>query len=419
MHGSNFLHRDIAPDNIIIRPDGSPVLLDFGAARRSASEMDQARQASRPLTGVVKAGYSPHEQYTSDGRMQGPWSDLYALGGTIYRAVSGKPPEEATLRFDEDLMASASVLGKGQYRPEFLEAVDACLKVRHADRPRSVAQLRPMLLGRRSQPKVVELSRPRAPSLPRMLEAAMPQERRRWVAVAAVAVMIAGLGGGLAYKSTNAVARQSDEINVVEKTEDRQEAQRRKDIADAAETDALRQAEADAAIERKREDDLRTAALDEARRRDDRRKEDERVRLASIPAGEEQAAFVKRVQEVLKRNQCHDGSVTGRPDETQESVDRFVENAKRSGQAQAPRIRLAKASVGDFESWLSEVEKARWEPCVRDAPKVERARAPIATRYTPPSRAQPSYARQPAAPSYARSYSGGGGSPGLMLGIGH
>jgi hypothetical protein len=419
MHGANFLHRDIAPDNIIIRPDGTPVLLDFGAARRSASETEQAPQGSRPLTGVIKAGYSPHEQYSSDGRMQGPWSDLYALGGTLYRAVAGRPPEEATLRFDEDLMPSAAELGRGRYRPEFLEAIDACLKVRHSERPRSVTQLRPMLLAPRSQPSIVDLPRSRARSLPRMLEAATPRERRRWAAAAALAVLVAGMAGGLAYKSTGiAVARQSPEVNVVEKAEDSREAQRRKDIADAAEADALRQAEADAAAERKREEELRAAALDEARRRDERRNEDERVRLATIPSGEEQATYVKRVQEVLKRNQCHDGNVTGRPDEAQESVDRFVENAKRSGQAQAPRIKLAKASVGDFEAWLSEVEKARWEPCLREAPK-ERARAPIATRHMP-GRAQPSYARQPEAPRYARSYgSGGGSSPGLMLGIGH
>src|SRR5262245_6821108 len=92
MHAENFLHRDIAPDNIIIRADGTPVLLDFGAARRAVAEM------SRALTGIIKAGYSPHEQYSSDNRLQGPWSDLYALGGTLYRAVSGQPPEEATLR---------------------------------------------------------------------------------------------------------------------------------------------------------------------------------------------------------------------------------------------------------------------------------------------------------------------------------
>jgi tRNA A-37 threonylcarbamoyl transferase component Bud32 len=102
MHAANFLHRDIAPDNIIVRADGSPVLLDFGAARRSVAEM------SRAMTGIVKAGYSPHEQYASDARLQGPWSDLYALGGTLYRAVTGFPPEEATLRVEGHLPSGIS-----------------------------------------------------------------------------------------------------------------------------------------------------------------------------------------------------------------------------------------------------------------------------------------------------------------------
>jgi serine/threonine protein kinase len=96
MHSENFLHRDIAPDNVIVRADGTPVLLDFGAARRAVAEM------SRTLTGIVKAGYSPQEQYAADSRLQGPWSDLYALGATLYRAVVGRPPEEATLRVTDD-----------------------------------------------------------------------------------------------------------------------------------------------------------------------------------------------------------------------------------------------------------------------------------------------------------------------------
>ena len=102
MHAENFLHRDIAPDNIIVRADGTPVLLDFGAARRAVAAM------SRTLTGIVKAGYSPHEQYSVDSRLQGPWSDFYALGGTLYRAVTGRTPEEAALRVDEDHMPPAA-----------------------------------------------------------------------------------------------------------------------------------------------------------------------------------------------------------------------------------------------------------------------------------------------------------------------
>ena len=66
LHSANFLHRDIAPDNIIVRADGSPVLLDFGAARRVMAELSGA------LTGIVKSGYSPQEQYANDPRAQGP-----------------------------------------------------------------------------------------------------------------------------------------------------------------------------------------------------------------------------------------------------------------------------------------------------------------------------------------------------------
>ena len=88
MHGENFLHRDISPDNIIVRADGTPVLLDFGAARRAVAKL------SRSLTGIVKAGYSPQEQYAADSRLQGPWSDLYALGGTLYLAVTGSGPRK-------------------------------------------------------------------------------------------------------------------------------------------------------------------------------------------------------------------------------------------------------------------------------------------------------------------------------------
>ncbi len=139
MHEANFLHRDIAPDNIIVRADGSPVLLDFGAARRVMAELSGA------LTGIVKQGYSPQEQYANDPRAQGPWSDIYALGATLYRCVTGAAPAEATLRMLDDPIQPASNLASGGYRPGFLEAIDKCLAVRPKERPQSINELRNLL----------------------------------------------------------------------------------------------------------------------------------------------------------------------------------------------------------------------------------------------------------------------------------
>ncbi len=204
MHAADFLHRDIAPDNIIVRGDGTPVLLDFGSARRAVAEV------SRSLTGIVKAGYSPHEQYTSDGRLQGPWTDLYALGGTLYRAVTGKAPEEATLRFDQDRMAPVALGSKGPYRSSFLAAIDACLKVRQSQRPQSVAELRPMLLGPKPQPKV-RLAQPRGehPKTHKLAAAgqkiaAAGRGSRTWSLAAIVLVLLAGAYGGFEYRRWNA-----------------------------------------------------------------------------------------------------------------------------------------------------------------------------------------------------------------------
>lgn len=141
MHGQSFLHRDIAPDNIIVREDGSPVLLDFGAARRVMAEL------SGTLTGIVKQGYSPQEQYANDPRAQGPWSDIYALGATLYRCVTGKTPDEATLRMLSDPMQPAATAAMGTYRPAFLAAIDRALSLRPSDRPQSVADIRALLLS--------------------------------------------------------------------------------------------------------------------------------------------------------------------------------------------------------------------------------------------------------------------------------
>jgi serine/threonine protein kinase len=139
MHNADFLHRDIAPDNIIVRSDGSPVLLDFGASRRVMGEM------TGTLTGVVKKGYSPQEQYATDSRSQGPWTDIYALGATLYRCISGETPSEATERMLDDSTLPAVEAGAGRYRHEFLAAIDAAILLRPKQRPASIAIWREML----------------------------------------------------------------------------------------------------------------------------------------------------------------------------------------------------------------------------------------------------------------------------------
>jgi hypothetical protein len=93
IHDHDMLHRDISPDNVLIDKKGEPILIDFGAARDEASQKNRAMSALR----VVKDGYSPQEFYIA-GSEQGPWSDLYALGATLYHLISGNAPTNGQAR---------------------------------------------------------------------------------------------------------------------------------------------------------------------------------------------------------------------------------------------------------------------------------------------------------------------------------
>lgn len=146
LHDGGMIHRDIAPDNIIIRKkDQSPVLLDFGAAR----QMGGGR--SKSVTAVVKPDYSPPEQYTIRGGSvrQGAFTDIYALSATLYHAMTGEQPQSSTTRqtdmvngdADKMLLALDSVQG---YSDEFVNAVRAGLAIKAADRPESIDEWRAM-----------------------------------------------------------------------------------------------------------------------------------------------------------------------------------------------------------------------------------------------------------------------------------
>ena len=139
IHGADFLHRDIKPGNIVLRDaDGSPVLLDFGSARQAIGAK------SRPVTSILTPGYAPIEQYSSQGR-QGPWTDIYALGGVCYRALTGQMPDDATNRVRNDPLIPVAKRCAGQANGAFLSAIDHALEVDEGERPQSVGAWREVL----------------------------------------------------------------------------------------------------------------------------------------------------------------------------------------------------------------------------------------------------------------------------------
>ena len=138
LHAQNVIHRDVSPDNILMRGNGAPVLLDLGAARLVVGGMTQA------LTTILKPGYAPIEQYVDDGTMrQGPWTDVYGLGAVLYYLLTGAAPPQAVARMITDpLRDTLASKAKIPVAPYFVDALAKALAVRPDDRYQSVDELR-------------------------------------------------------------------------------------------------------------------------------------------------------------------------------------------------------------------------------------------------------------------------------------
>lgn len=151
VHEKAFLHRDIKPANIFIRRNGSPVLLDFGAAKHEMTSH------SKSVTSLATAGYAPFEQYSTKGK-QGAWSDIYGLAATIYRAISGVKPQDAPDRMLEDTLEPAAELLKGKFDPHLLMALDKALAIRPEDRPQTIAEFRNLIRPQQLSVRAIEPS---------------------------------------------------------------------------------------------------------------------------------------------------------------------------------------------------------------------------------------------------------------------
>ncbi len=147
LHRDGVFHRDIAPDNILLPPDGPPVLLDFGAARRVISGRTQS------LTAILKPSYAPIEQYAEMTALrQGPWTDIYALGAVVHALLVGAPPGPATARALQDELVPLASRSFPGVSLRFLSAIDWALAVRPQERPQSIEALRAVLDGRAEAP---------------------------------------------------------------------------------------------------------------------------------------------------------------------------------------------------------------------------------------------------------------------------
>ena len=140
VHARKLLHLDIKPANIYLRDDGTPVLVDFGAARQVLSGEDSR------LPPTFTPGFAAPEMHQSR-ELLGPWSDIYSVGATMYACLAAAAPPSAAERLEKDVLEPASCAFAGKYAGDLLQIVDWCLELDHLRRPQSVRALQKALLG--------------------------------------------------------------------------------------------------------------------------------------------------------------------------------------------------------------------------------------------------------------------------------
>ena len=141
VHAHKLLHLDIKPSNIYLRNDGTPVLLDFGAAR-------QTLLSDQPvLKPMYTPGYAAPEQYDKR-ELLGPWSDIYSVGASLHACVTGSAPPRADERVKTDTLQPVAKTQAGRYDPQLLELIDWCLQLDPLARPQSVYTVQKALIHR-------------------------------------------------------------------------------------------------------------------------------------------------------------------------------------------------------------------------------------------------------------------------------
>src|SRR6185503_11973301 len=140
VHTAKLLHLDIKPANVYLRNDGTPLLIDFGAARQVLSA------EGTKLPPLYTPGYAAPEMH-DQRELLGPWSDIYSIGATMYACLSRTTPQPANARRHGDAVVPAKQAWAGKYAADLLEVIDWTMQLDHLKRPQSVLALQKALLG--------------------------------------------------------------------------------------------------------------------------------------------------------------------------------------------------------------------------------------------------------------------------------
>ncbi|RZI41057.1 serine/threonine protein kinase [Herbaspirillum sp. HC18] len=138
VHANKLLHLDLKPANIYLRMDGTPILLDFGAARQTL-KTDMPK-----LYPMYTPGFAPPEMYSKNGNL-GPWTDIYSIGASMFACMVGAPPQPADQRKTGDKMEDHFRKLESMYSRELIQVIRWALRIDPLERPQSVFALQKAL----------------------------------------------------------------------------------------------------------------------------------------------------------------------------------------------------------------------------------------------------------------------------------